>query len=565
MRRGGMSRRRRPAMSVLDMVEKQADELLKNLSAPRPSRLSLRSSQQPVGSQSVQPAQPVPAGQADGQPKATGAVEEVDVISLLSEESEDRPILPVGGVRALPPVALDAVLAEDSDSSTDASMDTTADSDDSTADSDDSEDSPICFTCHATPATPATPAQPLPVPPAQPPPVPIQPQTAPPVQQSTQCQSPLQSQRSSESTSSTEEDSPICFTCHATPASPIQPPPAPPVQSPPVPIQPPPVQQSPQRQSPQRQPPRQSQQPSESTSSTEEDEPIALLSTSLKRPLPTLPEPSKSTSSSSLLIPCIPSSLSVVDTTITNMHSNLGDAPTIKPPPLTKEVIDALFPRDDEVLPKRARVTPPTGVCCPLCGRCCGSAELLRDHLNFECRCLPPMVSDEEKEAISRLLDSPESSAVAQPLPGAIPPTAMPSAISAAVPVPTAMPTTTLPTTTPTTHPPTTHPQTVPTTTLPTTAMPTPTTVTTTLPQAEGTSETSLGINSDEIDSLLRMELEATPPQCTICRDTGNDPTNSLLRCAHCGVFVHASCYGLSSTPSGRWQCDVSMARGCEA
>ena len=196
-------------------------------------------------------------------------------------------------------------------------------------------------------------------------------------------------------------------------------------------------------------------------------------------------------------------------------------------------MIDALFPRDDEVLPKRARVTPPTGVCCPLCGRCCGSAELLRDHLNFECRCLPPMVSDEEKEAISRLLDSPESSAVAQPLPGAIPPTAMPSAISAAVPVPT--------------------------------AMPTPTTVTTTLPQAEGTSETSLGINSDEIDSLLRMELEATPPQCTICRDTGNDPTNPLLRCAHCGVFVHASCYGLSSTPSGRWQCDVSMARGCEA
>ena len=462
--RGAVRHRRRPAMSVLDMVEKQADELLKKLSASRPLRsVSGQSALQPTPSaaQSVQPSvqptssvvQPTPSVvqpassvvQPAVQPAAREAEsqEEARVVDLLSEseESEDRPILPAGEARTLPPVALDAVLAEDST---------------------DSEDSPICL-----------------------------PSLAPSLL-----------------------------------AAPSQPPHSQPVPAQPVPAQPAPLAQQP-PQSPPRQPPRQPPQAAESasTSSTEEeDEPIALLSASLKRPRLTPPEPSKSTSSSSLLIPCLASSLSVVDTTISNAHSNVGDAPTLKPPPLSKEAIDALFPRDDEVLPKRARVAPSTEVSCPLCGHGCASAELLRDHLNFECSCLPPMVSDEEKDAISRLLDSPEPPAAPPPQSTSLPPTTLP-------------------------------PSTLPPSTLP----PTP------LPQTAGTTESSFGINSEEIDSLLRLELEAAPATCTICRDASADAANPLLRCAHCGACVHASCYGLPAAPTGRWQCDVEITNGCEA
>ena len=61
------------------------------------------------------------------------------------------------------------------------------------------------------------------------------------------------------------------------------------------------------------------------------------------------------------------------------------------------------------------------------------------------------------------------------------------------------------------------------------------------------------------------MELEAAPATCTICRDASADAANPLLRCAHCGVCVHASCYGLPAAPTGRWQCDVAITNGCEA
>ena len=508
--RGAVRHRRRPAMSVLDMVEKQADELLKKLSASRPLRsVSGQSALQPTPSvvQSVQPSvqpassvvQPTSSVvQPAVQPAAREAEsqEEARVVDLLSEseESEDRPILPAGEARALPPVALDAVLAEDSTDSTD------------------SEDSPICL----------------------------------------------------------PSLSPSLL------VAPSQPPHSQPVPAQPVPAQPAPLAQQP-PQSPPRQPPRQPPQAAESasTSSTEEeDEPIALLSASLKRPRLTPPEPSKSTSSSSLLIPCLASSLSVVDTTISNAHSNVGDAPTLKPPPLSKEAIDALFPRDDEVLPKRARVAPSMEVSCPLCGYGCASAELLRDHLNFECSCLPPMVSDEEKDAISRLLDSPEPPAAPPPQSTSLPPTTLPPSTLPPTPLPpTPLPPTTLPPSTlpPTTLPPTPLPPTplpptpLPPSTLPPTTLPPSTLSPSALPQTAGTAESSFGINSEEIDSLLRLELEAAPATCTICRDASADAANPLLRCAHCGVCVHASCYGLPAAPTGRWQCDVAITNGCEA
>ena len=79
-------------------------------------------------------------------------------------------------------------------------------------------------------------------------------------------------------------------------------------------------------------------------------------------------------------------------------------------------------------------------------------------------------------------------------------------------------------------------------------------------PASAPVADSSFGMNSEEIDSLLRMEVEAAPATCAICRDASEDADNPLLRCAHCGVRVHPGCYGLSTVPAGRWQCDV---RGC--
>ena len=89
--------------------------------------------------------------------------------------------------------------------------------------------------------------------------------------------------------------------------------------------------------------------------------------------------------------------------------------------------------------------------------------------------------------------------------------------------------------------------------------------------------EISMDLSPTELDALLHMDMEITPeeppnqvlqtPQkqplnpiaepCDICRESTNDPSNCLLRCAHCGVVVHAGCYGVPDLPQGKWQCDV--------
>ena len=97
--------------------------------------------------------------------------------------------------------------------------------------------------------------------------------------------------------------------------------------------------------------------------------------------------------------------------------------------------------------------------------------------------------------------------------------------------------------------------------------------------------ESSIDLSPTELDALLHMDMEITPeeppnqvlqtppnqvlqtPQkhpltpitepCDICRENTNDPSNCLLRCAHCGVVVHAGCYGVPDLPPGKWQCDV--------
>ena len=92
--------------------------------------------------------------------------------------------------------------------------------------------------------------------------------------------------------------------------------------------------------------------------------------------------------------------------------------------------------------------------------------------------------------------------------------------------------------------------------------------------------DSSMDLSPTELDALLHMDMEITPeepakqvpqtPQkplqnpitepCDICRENTNDPSNYLLRCAHCGVVVHAGCYGVPDLPQGRWQCDVGVS-----
>ena len=91
--------------------------------------------------------------------------------------------------------------------------------------------------------------------------------------------------------------------------------------------------------------------------------------------------------------------------------------------------------------------------------------------------------------------------------------------------------------------------------------------------------DNSMDLSPTELDALLHMDMEITleePPNqvqqtpqkqpnrpiaepCDICRENTNDPSNCLLRCAHCGVVVHAGCYGVPDMPQGRWQCDVGV------
>lgn len=99
-----------------------------------------------------------------------------------------------------------------------------------------------------------------------------------------------------------------------------------------------------------------------------------------------------SSSNSSLLIPVFRSTLESQQPPLPDF-SGQPDYPTVKPPPLSREVINELFPRS-KMEAKVEEKAPPkivekSSVVCPLCLALCEDAESLRRHINTTCAMLP--------------------------------------------------------------------------------------------------------------------------------------------------------------------------------
>lgn len=200
----------------------------------------------------------------------------------------------------------------------------------------------------------------------------------------------------------------------------------------------------------------------------------------------------------------------------------------------------------------------------------CETPEQLRSHLNNSC-CMLPQISPEEEQAISGLLgiEESESKPISAP-PVSVPVSSLTTSIQSSVLTtipkePSAIPeqpsiipkqSSSIPEQSPS------HPSSIPEQSSPHPASPTPAPNIPTQPPPQD----DLDISSTELDALLHMDLNSTLPTpitevCSICRDSADDTSNPLLRCALCGVIVHTSCYGVVSAPSPRWQCDVYMER----
>lgn len=176
----------------------------------------------------------------------------------------------------------------------------------------------------------------------------------------------------------------------------------------------------------------------------------------------------------------------------------------------------------------------------------CDTPEQLRSHLNHDCHMLPQMKLTEER-VIPGLIE------VERPVSGTttVPPISDPSS-STPISVQSTMQVPILQQASIVSEPPSSKPTTV----RPVAAQPLP--------------PDDLDLSSAEIDALLQMDLNSTlpapvPEVCSICRDSADDASNPLLCCALCGVVVHTSCYGVVSTPSARWQCDVGLNESHES
>ena len=99
-----------------------------------------------------------------------------------------------------------------------------------------------------------------------------------------------------------------------------------------------------------------------------------------------------SSSNSSLLIPVFRSTLESQQHPLPNLAEE-PDYPAVKPPPLSREVINELFPRSKTekqgVEKAISRVVEKSSVVCPLCLALCEDAESLRRHINTACAMLP--------------------------------------------------------------------------------------------------------------------------------------------------------------------------------
>ena len=75
--------------------------------------------------------------------------------------------------------------------------------------------------------------------------------------------------------------------------------------------------------------------------------------------------------------------------------------------------------------------------------------------------------------------------------------------------------------------------------------------------------DSSFGMNSEEIDRLLEVEISipsTTSLTCAICHDPSS--SSSTRQCSHCKTTVHCSCYGITDERpiNGPWLCDSCKA-----
>ena len=299
-----------------------------------------------------------------------------------------------------------------------------------------------------------------------------------------------------------------------------------------------------------------------------------------------------SISNSSLLIPVFRSTLESQQPVLPD-YSGQPDYPAIKPPPLSREVINELFPRSEaQTAVERAipKAVEKSSVVCPLCLALCEDAESLRRHINTACAMLPtPIQAIEPNIKVNDLsepyqqrrqtpiqsplrtkqtpIQSPlrtKQTPIQSPLNGHITPIQSPlRAALAPIRCPASV-----------NHAMVSHSTAVQTVLPP--APHSPEAIKQVAKECSSISPATnstingseLGINLEDID-LFEKEFAANaetkpvspppPPVCSICRDSSHDESNPLLCCQSCKAFVHASCYGLSIPPSSLWKCDVSL------
>ena len=244
------------------------------------------------------------------------------------------------------------------------------------------------------------------------------------------------------------------------------------------------------------------------------------------------------------------------------------DSLLVQPPPLTRDVIDSLFPRKKDPVNKVIVPTVSSRIICPLCFEECSTPESLRDHVNHSCRMLKhstdqpsslnlsdsPIVSSplpslnlmnspnrDDSGNITNLVDhiSHPSVSSPRPLPNSTNPDNRTDHIVHSIPS-SPLPSPSLP--------------------VVSTILPSPSTESRKpLPPSHPQSVyDSVGMNSEDIDRLLEVDISIPPTSsssCSICHDPSS--SSPLLCCIHCGVAVHASCYGVPvSTLGSKWHCD---------
>ena len=288
-----------------------------------------------------------------------------------------------------------------------------------------------------------------------------------------------------------------------------------------------------------------------------------------------------SISNSSLLIPVFRSTLESQQPALPD-YSGQPDYPAIKPPPLSREVINELFPRSEaQTAVERAipKAVEKSSVVCPLCLALCEDAESLRRHINTACAMLPTPIQTIEPNIKLNDLSEPyqqrrqtpiqsplrtKQTPIQSPLKGHITPIQSPlRAALAPIRCPVSV-----------NHAMVSHSTAVQTVLPP--APHSPEAIKQVAKECSSISPATnstingseLGINLEDID-LFEKEFAANaetkpvspppPPVCSICRDSSHDESNPLLCCQSCKAFVHASCYGLSIPPSSLWKCDVSL------